>query len=542
MEDLNLSKIRHDLRTLLNHISGYSDILKEDATEAHHLELAEIFSSLFLIASSLRDELTDFYSQIPRDEGTYAAKRSQILAALFDIISMGHSAKRISNRDNRREFIPDIEKILDSANRIVDIIEKDKPIEKENDQKNEEKRNELRRLAIPQPNYKRIDITGRILVIDDDEINRHIMTRQLERQGHTVVTVDNGQDALSLLKRVPFDVIILDVMMPDMNGFQVLDQLKGDERLRDMPVIVISALEDSKAMAHCIELGAEDYLPREFDPVILRARIGSILERAKLKKQKDLFIATIMETQAKLQNELQDAAKYVRSLLPNPIETGGIKTAWAFIPSLSLGGDILGYHLLGTGDLAMYLIDVSGHGIEAALLSVTIMNMLKSETLPDTDFGNPSSVLETLNKHFHSEDQNNMYFTIWYGVYKKSNSSLCYASAGNSSAILANASRKTKLLQTDGIVIGVDDSFVFTNKETFIEVDDRLYIFSDGIYEVRTKQGKVFGIDEFEDIIANLPFGGSQEKRLKLLINTIQDISMKDSFEDDVSIIEIVFG
>lgn len=536
------SKTRHDLRTLLNHVAGYSDLLREDSRELGHEELGDIFTSIFRLSGELKDTLTELFDEPGRDEAGYGTLRSQALSQLFDVISLGHSAKRIANRDGHKEFLPDVEKVLDSSDRIVDIIENSASgglREQGFSRAPASGEAELRKSRKRDQDIGKAPVSGRILVIDDDEINRHIMTRQLERQGHTVVTADSGKEALSLLRQVPFDIIILDVMMPDMNGFQVLEQLKGNEHFSDMPVIIISALEDSQAMAKCIEMGAEDYLPREYDPIILRARIGSILERAKLKKQKDLYVSAIVEAQTRLQNELADAAKYVQSLLPPPLEWESLSAAWSFIPSLSLGGDILGYHRTSKGRLVLYLIDVSGHGIEAALLSVTIMNVLKAETLPETDFEDPAMVLSMLNNSFHSEDQNNMYFTLWYGVFDPKTRELTYSSAGNSSAGLVGPDQKCQLLQTEGIVIGVDDTFLFENATKVIEPGSRLYVFSDGIYEVRGKEGDVFGMEEFLDILARLPPEETQEERLEGLISIVRSISLNGAFEDDVSIVEL---
>lgn len=542
MED-SPSKIRHDLRTLLNHIVGYSDILREDAHEAGHPELTDIFTKLFKLAGTLRDPLDNLYKDEVPEEAAYGILKAEILSSLFDVVSLSHSAKRISNRDSKKEFIGDIDKMLESANNIVDIVEESSNSRKLSEKGSEEsgRETDLRRWKNPTAQLDLSPIQGRILITDDDEINRHIMTRQLERQGHTVVTVDNGKEALALIKRVPFDVIILDVMMPDMNGFQVLEQIKDDERLRDIPVIVISALEDSLAMARCISMGAEDYLPREYDPIILRARISSILEKAKLRKQKDLYVAAVVETQHRLQTELSDAAKYIKSILPPFSNRNGLHAAWSFIPSLSLGGDIFGYHFTQDGRFAVYLIDVSGHGIEAALLSVTIMNVLKSETLPNTDFTDPADVLSVLNKRFHSEDQNNMYFTIWYGVYDPVSRKMTYSSAGNSSSVFIGADGRRGILQTEGVVIGVDDSFTYGNAIADIPSGTKLYIFSDGIYEVRKKKGEIFGLEDLSDILAKLPPEASQEDRLNDLIHIVESISMTNTFEDDVSLIELIF-
>ncbi len=124
-----------------------------------------------------------------------------------------------------------------------------------------------------------------ILVVDDNEGNREILTRRLARDGHAVVSAENGRRALDLLGGQAIDLILLDVMMPEMDGYEVLKRLKSDDALRHIPVLMISALDEMDSVIRCIELGAEDYLPKPFNPVLLRARIGACLEKKRLRDQ-----------------------------------------------------------------------------------------------------------------------------------------------------------------------------------------------------------------------------------------------------------------
>jgi two-component system, cell cycle response regulator len=121
-----------------------------------------------------------------------------------------------------------------------------------------------------------------ILVVDDDPINRMLLSRELEREGHRVATAEDGWPALALLRAEPFDVVLLDVLMPELDGYETLAQIEGDERLRHVPVIMVSALEDVDSVVRCIEMGAADYLPKPFDPVLLRARINGCLTKKRL--------------------------------------------------------------------------------------------------------------------------------------------------------------------------------------------------------------------------------------------------------------------
>jgi putative two-component system response regulator len=121
-----------------------------------------------------------------------------------------------------------------------------------------------------------------MLVVDDNETNRDILSRRLRKQGHGVTTAENGHRAMEMLRAQPFDLVLLDIMMPEMNGYEVLEKMKSDMALRQIPVIVISAVDQVESIVRCIELGAEDYLPKPFDPVLLRARVGASLERKRL--------------------------------------------------------------------------------------------------------------------------------------------------------------------------------------------------------------------------------------------------------------------
>jgi len=145
-----------------------------------------------------------------------------------------------------------------------------------------------------------------VLVVDDTEMNRDMLCALLEADGHKAAVVENGRLALEAIKKNSFDLILLDVMMPEMNGYQVLEHLKSDASLRDIPVIVLSALDEIGSVVRCIELGAEDYLPKPFDPVLLRARIGACLEKKRLRDQEAQLRNELAEWNKNLEQRVQD--------------------------------------------------------------------------------------------------------------------------------------------------------------------------------------------------------------------------------------------
>jgi DNA-binding response OmpR family regulator len=153
------------------------------------------------------------------------------------------------------------------------------------------------------------DTQGHILVVDDHRTSRLKLSLGLKQQGHTVGEAENGVQALDKLRTEAFDLVLLDIIMPEMDGYQVLEQMKADKTLRDVPVIVISALDDLESVVKGIELGAEDYLPKTFDPVLLRARIGACLEKKRLRDQEVEYlrhVALVTDAAAAVETETFD--------------------------------------------------------------------------------------------------------------------------------------------------------------------------------------------------------------------------------------------
>ncbi len=533
--------IRHSVRTFLNHIAGYGDILRQEAEDSGEAGLCETYDGIRQAALELRELALPFFLE-PSEGGIAEEDRPEreraIYGALYDIIALIQGAKRRGDAEWTSRFLPDTEKILEAANGIVEIFEE--RLEAHRDFV-EEYEPEALPVGLGDVELPPAPKAGRILVVDDNLFNRELLGRHLERQGHVVCQAADGASSLEILRHAPFDVLVLDVMMPGMNGYQLLEAVKADERLKDLYVIVISALDDTKSIARCIQLGAEDYLPREFEPVILKARIESCLEKKSLKDKEELYVAAVMETERRLRAELQEGAAYVRGLLPPRLPGPGLKSDWVFIPSLSLGGDVFGYHAIEGGRVALYLIDVSGHGIEAALFSVTLMNMLKTQVLPRADFGEPSSVLERLNASFRMEEQNNLYFTAWYGVWDPATRELAYASAGAPPAVLLLPGGGVEQLETGGMIVGVDEGAEYRSERMVLPAGSSLYLFSDGIYEIRTQDGSVLGIEAFVGLLAGLAARG-RGPLLPALIESVRGLAKKRRFEDDVSMLEFVFG
>ena len=277
------AELRHELRTPINHIIGYAEMLLEDLEgdeSQAHLLLDTISEARGII------ELID--RELPRDsdsvgetslENLFEALRGpqgQIIAYVSSLISDGGA--------HNEEAVDDFRKILKAARRIgeLDISKMEHTAE---------------RIAATQDSVsdtqKGEATTGRILVVDDVEENRDMLERRLNRAGYSSASVENGRRALEALEDGSFDLVLLDVLMPEMDGYTVLERIKENPELSHIPIIMISAMDDMPSIVRCIERGAEDYLPKPFSPVLLRARIASSLEKKRLRDQEKEYLRQV---------------------------------------------------------------------------------------------------------------------------------------------------------------------------------------------------------------------------------------------------------
>ena len=276
-------------------------------------------------------------------------------------------------------------------------------------------------------------------------------------------------------------------------------------------------------------------------------RAAVIEAEAKLEMEHRKTNAALIERNeilTQLDGELAEAADYVKSILPEPINEGSVKTDWRFIPSTSLGGDAFGYHWIDKDHFAIYLIDVSGHGVGTALLSVSIMNVLRSQSLTRTDFKDPKQVLMSLNEAFPGEDNNDMFFTIWYGVYNKSTRELTFASGGHPPALILDTAQagdsNATLLRTANNAIGAMPDVNYEKSKHLVEEQTKLYIFSDGVYEIEKSDGSMWQFDEFADFMNKIKTEG--HSILDDVFSYAKKIGTSEKFEDDFTIIEVAFS
>ena len=263
-------------------------------------------------------------------------------------------------------------------------------------------------------------------------------------------------------------------------------------------------------------------------------QLGSQVFRHEYRRQSEVESARAM------QRDLDKANNYVQSLLPKPLTSGPIHTEWRYLPSTRLGGDGFGYHHLDDQNFACYLLDVTGHGTGAAMHAVSVLNVLRQRAMPGIDFYDPAQVLRGLNAMFQMDDHDGMLFSIWYGVYNLGTRQIRYASAGHHpSYLLVSAQCNPTPLQTRSMVIGAMPGVHFVNQDIVVPKDARLYLFSDGVFEVIVAGGAQWTLDDFLPLLTSPRHDGVGEA--ERLYHAVRAVARPGPFDDDFSLLTVRF-
>lgn len=382
-----------------------------------------------------------------------------------------------------------------------------------------------------------------VLLIDDQAIVgesvRRMLASETDIQFHFCKDPTKAIETANAIKPT---VILQDLVMPEIDGLMLVKFFRANAATRDTPMIVLSSKEEPVIKAQAFGLGANDYLVKLPDKIELIARIRyhsqsyiHLLERNEAYRQ-------LEESQRYLAMEVAQAAKYVKSLLPERL-TGEVRSDWRFVPSTQLGGDMFGHNWIDPDHLAIYLLDVSGHGVGSSLLAVSVANILSAHSLPDTDFRDPGKVLAQLNNAFQMEKQNNNFFTMFYGVYRRTDRTLAYANAGHPAGLLFTgpnaAAAPLQELKAHDPIVGMMTDLEFETQRVGLDPYARLLLYSDGVYEIAKPAGGMWEYEEFKEYIAGLPAedGAVMDKTL---IHARQ-LHGADMLADDFSMLELRF-
>jgi len=382
-----------------------------------------------------------------------------------------------------------------------------------------------------------------VLLVDDQPIVGHAVRQMLQSESDIQFHFcQEPLKAVELASKLAPTVILQDLVMPDIDGLTLLKFFRANAPTREIPMIVLSSKEEPATKAQAFALGANDYLVKLPDRVELVARIRHHSRGYIAQLQRNEAYRKLAESEKQLANEVAQAAEYVQSLLPATMSEGPVRIAWRFVPSTQLGGDAFGYHWLDETHLAIYLLDVSGHGVGSSLLAVSVLNVLTHRTLAQTDFHDPGAVMRGLNSVFSMERHGGHFFTIWYGVYSVNERKLTFSGGGHPPAVLfagaTPAAATMQSLETPGPLIGAIDMCPFDNVVAEVPAFGRMLLYSDGLVEVGTADGDVSDQKEFDEFVAA---SGPGDGLMDRVLERARRLSGGDALNDDCSLVQIDF-
>jgi serine phosphatase RsbU (regulator of sigma subunit) len=353
---------------------------------------------------------------------------------------------------------------------------------------------------------------ARVLVVDDTPVNRDTLSRHVQREGYLVDSAEHGREALEKLRAEPFDLVLLDVHMPEMDGLRVLETLRNDAELAHIPVIVVSAVDDLDLIVHCLELGADDYLPNVFRPAILRARMSAALDRKRLRDAESLT------------RELAVARKIQGDFLPESLPAAvGVQLEAALHPARQVSGDFYDAFLLAPGGtIVLGVGDVCDKGVGAALFMALFRSLIRASADPveggaiqmiggrrtvvrqSLEAATPADLLTRVAGFTNDyiarlHGRTNMFATVFLGALTPATGQFDYVNAGHEPALVIAPDGTTRELRPTGPALGLLPDAAFGADEGRLERGHCLFAFTDGLVEARSPAGEAFGAERLRD-------------------------------------------
>jgi sigma-B regulation protein RsbU (phosphoserine phosphatase) len=350
----------------------------------------------------------------------------------------------------------------------------------------------------------------RILIAEDERITRATLERQLRNWGHDVTATEDGEQAWSRLQETEFDLVISDWEMPRLAGVDLV------RRIREAPrggaytyVILLTSRSDKSDIVRGIEAGADDYVAKPFDRDELRVRLLAGERIVRLERALSRQNAELREAHERVRFGLRAAARVQQAMLPQKgVVVPRVRTAWRYVPTEELAGDALGLHLIDGRYFVVYLLDVSGHGVPAALLSVSAMHALQpvpesTSPLRDVTHGHddlgtvrhPARIATALNDSFRRGDTDGRFFTMCLCVLDTATGRCWMTSAGHPPPLLLRGTESIPVPDAGGLPIAMLDDADYDEAALQLHPGDRLCLYSDGFVE----QTDATGADPFDD-------------------------------------------
>jgi sigma-B regulation protein RsbU (phosphoserine phosphatase) len=341
--------------------------------------------------------------------------------------------------------------------------------------------------------------------VDDTPTNLQVLSGMLKDRGYRVRPVPGGKLALAAARRDPPDLILLDINMPELNGYEVCERLKADAALAGIPVIFISALTEQLDKVKAFAVGGVDYLTKPFQMEELHARVETHLKLRRLQIELEETNARLARANDRMSRDLRAAAKIQETFLPRAApRLPGADFAWVYQPCDELGGDGLNVVSLGDGKVGLYVLDVCGHGVAAALLSVALSRHLSPPSDPSSvlirggaagdrfEATPPAEVAARLNRLFPFDSATAQFATLVYGILTGATGEFRFVCAGHPGPVHLPDGAEPIQLESPGSPIGLAVG-PYEEQSVHLAAGDRLYLYSDGVTEAMGPTGELFG-------------------------------------------------
>ena len=380
----------------------------------------------------------------------------------------------------------------------------------------------------------------RLLVVDDNEDNRYTLIMRLEIEGYSNIAIaEDGEQALALLGSQDFDLVLLDVMMPKVDGYQVLQQLKAHGRLHNIPVIMISALNEIDSVVRCIELGAVDYLSKPFNPVLLKARVGASLEKKRLRDQVRAHLARMEE---ELESARQLQLSMVPTVFPQPTAQMPIEISAMMEPAREVGGDLYDFYKTDDGVLCFFIGDVSGKGVAAALFMARAKNLIRLVTRllrgANGSAPTPTDIVTTVNQELCQDNASMMFVTLFFGMLDPQTGALRFTNAGHNPPYRLNGRDVTPIAGSKGRPLGTRENSAYETGHLTLALGDAIYLYTDGITEAANRKDDLF-TEERLDAVLRETAGHRPDDMIKAVADAVRSFADGAPQSDDITALAI---
>lgn len=370
-----------------------------------------------------------------------------------------------------------------------------------------------------------------VLLVDDEFINRKILHRAIESENIKIYEANDGFEALDIIQKEHIDLILLDVMMPKMSGYEVCETVKKNPETSDIPIIFVTALHDKKSMINGLEKGAIDFISKPIDIFNVRLRVKQHLHT------RELYLE-VKRNQEYMKKDLLNAKRIQMNLLPqnNQKISSELTFSYKYLPCDELGGDFLDFYKIDDENYYFYIADVSGHGVASSLITIYVKEFFhKTKAL--INIKDPATHLKLLNESILEMNFGEYYLTLFLGIINIKTYKIIWSFAGPNTTPQIFTPDKTIPLEMKAVAIGWFPNITWSNRSAYLPKNSTLFLYSDAATEVFDKNDKELGVNGLKNMLEECKFRENND--FELIQSKLLNYSVEGEFADDLTLISL---